>query len=322
RRALVRFGKPGATVGAGAEVKRPDRAVLVATQVIEQSLDLDFDLLVTELAPVDLVLQRIGRLHRHRQRDADRPTKLREATVWLRPVPLDAALLPVFPKAMCYVYAEHILLRSWLALRPLDNQTIAIPARVEALIEGVYGDRTCPDAPDTPLCRRWQETRKALVAQRGKDEAKAQEIRILEPNYDDEILEDLNRRLEEENPAVHASLQALTRLGERTVSVVCLAHNQQGTAPIGRSVPPGLAQAREFLRRSVAISDRRVIGSLLALPIPPGWERSPLLRHHRRLELDGEGGITLGRYRLRLDPTLGVCISATQATGVTGDAEL
>jgi CRISPR-associated endonuclease/helicase Cas3 len=59
---------------------RPQGCILVATQVVEQSVDIDADLLVTDLAPTDLILQRMGRLHRHERK---RPKGFEKAACWI-----------------------------------------------------------------------------------------------------------------------------------------------------------------------------------------------------------------------------------------------
>ena len=118
---------------------RPQRAVLVATQVIEQSLDLDFDLMVSEIAPVDLLLQRSGRLHRHLRR---RPTGL-ETPQFIVLCDAETTGPPPesFGKSIEFVYDRYILLRTWLALR--QREKLEVPTEIEALVEAVYGESEC-----------------------------------------------------------------------------------------------------------------------------------------------------------------------------------
>jgi len=71
--------------------RSPGGRIIVGTQTLEQSLDIDADLLITDLCPMDVLLQRIGRLHRHQR--ADRPERYR-SPICLVLTPADADLSP------------------------------------------------------------------------------------------------------------------------------------------------------------------------------------------------------------------------------------
>ncbi len=118
--------------------------ILVATQVVEQSLDLDFDAMITDLAPMDLVIQRAGRLHRH-----DRGTRPEPCLYVLSPEPTANAhgdwLAQLLPRTAA-VYRN--LAQLWRTAHLLREQgCIRMPEAARDLIEGVYGTDAM-DAPD------------------------------------------------------------------------------------------------------------------------------------------------------------------------------
>ena len=120
--------------------------LLIATQVVEQSLDLDFDFMVTDLAPIDLIIQRMGRLQRH-QRNEKRPAAI---LLVHSPIPDDkveenwySALLPRAAR----VYKNHAQL--WLTAKLLqEHPIIKIPADVREFIEYVYDENYQEQAPE------------------------------------------------------------------------------------------------------------------------------------------------------------------------------
>lgn len=134
----------------GPEGNRPQRAIVVASQVIEQSLDLDFDVMLTELAPIDLLLQRFGRLQRHRRSRPAHPAA--RAIVFCPP-----ALSPECFGTSAYVYEAVTLARSLLALEAHGTKLI-VPDEVQDLVEAVYGDReTLADAALEGLMAGWEK---------------------------------------------------------------------------------------------------------------------------------------------------------------------
>jgi CRISPR-associated endonuclease/helicase Cas3 len=121
---------------------------VVATQVIEQSLDLDFDAMVSDLAPVDLLVQRAGRLQRHPGRDASRPVGLARELVVLSPPPAENPepgwLAGIFA-GTSHVYDHPGIL--WRTVRALvKTPVIKLPDNLRELIESVYGSEEVPDA--------------------------------------------------------------------------------------------------------------------------------------------------------------------------------
>ncbi|HVA67883.1 MAG TPA: CRISPR-associated helicase Cas3' [Candidatus Binataceae bacterium] len=119
--------------------------VLAATQTVQQSLDIDADLMLTDLCPIDVMLQRIGRLHRHRR---DRPEPFRAARVIVL-TPADRDLTPLIGRSGAArgdhgfgtVYEDlRVLEATWRALEAAP--TLEIPAMNRRLVEAV----THPDA--------------------------------------------------------------------------------------------------------------------------------------------------------------------------------
>ncbi len=129
----------------GKDGNRPNGCILIATQVVEQSVDIDADLLVTELAPTDMLLQRIGRLWRHGREQ--RP--MQRAECWI--LEENASLSDLYRQskkqiqeslgAKAWVYAPYVLLRSLEVWQTKHGQSISIPSEIRNILEVTYLER-------------------------------------------------------------------------------------------------------------------------------------------------------------------------------------
>ncbi|WP_267594014.1 CRISPR-associated helicase Cas3' [Carbonactinospora thermoautotrophica] len=148
---------------------RPERLIVVGTQVLEQSLDLDFDLMVSALAPVDSLIQRMGRLHRF---GGDRPQPLLAITGVT-----DQPSGPKFPTHTTRVYEQLLLLRTWARLR--GEAQVRSPDDVPDLIDAVYGADgvPCPAGWE----RAWEEAAKRLASNRDSHEYDARVLYLPQP---------------------------------------------------------------------------------------------------------------------------------------------
>jgi len=161
---MERFGKEGQTRCG---------SILVSTQVVEQSVDLDADLLITELAPTDMLLQRLGRLWRHER--GKRPINETRLIIIEEESSLDA-FRDMEPKEIvklmgskAKVYAPFILLRSLEVWK--EQQEVSIPRQIRHLIESTYEDREDETASWLELAAEWfgTDSAKKMLALRNSN---------------------------------------------------------------------------------------------------------------------------------------------------------
>ena len=288
---LRRFGPPGP------HTERPRCHIVVASQVVEQSLDIDFDLMVTDLAPVDLVLQRMGRLHRHAR---PRPRGLERPCCVLTGVE-DWAAAPVRAIAGSRrVYSEHSLLRTAALLA--DRAAVTLPTDIAALVQAGYGDAA--PGPDS-----WQA---ALAVAREKEDvdvahrrAKADEFLVGKIGEPDATLDGwLRAGVGDAEGDTRAT--GYVRDGAESVEVLVVQRDRDGglltpdwiekdagvQLPLEEQVPPGLARtvAACALRLPIGMSQLNAVGDGVIAALErnrfTSFHLSPLLKDQLVLVLD------------------------------------
>lgn len=156
----------------GKDGDRPEFKIIIGTQVLEQSLDIDFDVLITDLAPMDLLLQRIGRLQRH---DIDRDICYKEPTVYI--MGLSETL--EFEKGSSIVYGNYLLTKTQYYLP--DTEIIKIPGDIPELVNKVYANED--EEMDIPedLKRKYSEFKKEHEGKIDSLKVKAKAFQLSSP---------------------------------------------------------------------------------------------------------------------------------------------
>lgn len=301
---LALFGKD-----ANPDYPRPKRAILVATQVVEQSLDIDFDVMLSQIAPVDLLLQRSGRIWRHvpdprhapNPRHADRPRYAHNGP----------ALHLLLPEAGSFefggsgrVYSPELLLRTLVLLR--NRAEISLPADFRPLIEACYSPSAPPPKAVPPEVFQKAVTERRKAQEHAEDEASEHLI----PAPDTEVfkLAQAKKAVSEAEEGERASfLHAQTRLGDQTVAALVLhdpaLHDpdlmdlvRQGIAS-PKAPPPPLAQMRRLFRQKVNLpawwlKEATAAPGFEIISEGPKW-----LRHH--IVLGFRNGVWQGEYTQR-----------------------
>ncbi len=298
--------------------------LLISTQIIEQSLDLDFDLMISDLAPVDLLFQRMGRLHRHVRDDKgeiiNRPNQLRRAQFWIVKPELNQYNIPQFNHP---IYSRYILLKTFL--NTFSIKSISIPDDLEPMIEKVYSEKLVIPEVFQKEKEEWiKAINEAGRDEKGKDEKKTLSARyklIPDPNNED-FFDDFSSYLNENTPKADLYLNSLTRITSPSINLVCLYENdgelfldETGNFSIYLNREPSHDEAKIILNHGIRVSHYSIFKyfTKYANSIPFSWKKNSLIRnfHHVVLSKEGKTGeyfFDITNYRIYLSNKLGLLI--------------
>jgi CRISPR-associated endonuclease/helicase Cas3 len=278
-------------------VHRPRAAVVVATQVIEQSLDLDFDLMVSDLAPVALLLQRAGRCWRHDGRK--RPPWAYEPRL-----AVDTSGGLALPRSWPFVYSRSLLRRTDAEL---DDGVIAIPGDVQHLVEKVY-DEAFADGEMDADDMEWFGKQMA-------EASLAEMAAIPEPDALSGLHSLTSSELSED--------MAATRLGADSIRVLCAYRGSNAglyldaersvklprTGKLSRSVVKTIL-AQTIPLRATLLKDRDTANDPPASWSGNAW-LSDLVIIPLDVSIDGRAAGWIGQREFHLNPDLGLQITTS-----------
>lgn len=310
---------------------RPKKLVVVSTQVLEQSLDVDFDLLITDMAPVDLLLQRMGRLHRHKrgEGETERPPMLRKARCILTGVQDWLADPPVFARGIDAVYQPAILWRSIQAIhdRVDADGCLSLPTDIAPLVEGVYEGTvdikdewsSAVDSADAEM-NRSTEARRTAAGQwllRKPDRFNLNEWMRGRIQIEDEHRARAAVRDSEES--IEVVVVTRTNRGLEIVPWVAEQYGVDANLGSGVDIPDDEAGRAAALctvnlppRLSIPNYSEKVISCLERSGFFEGWQSSRWLAGMLPLVVDEEGYATIGweghEFTLRYSRSIGLTI--------------
>lgn len=299
--------------------QRPQRLIVVSTQIIEQGLDLDFDLMFSDIAPLDLLIQRMGRLHRHQHLDALRPECMKELRLVVVGVgkPNEKDDAPHIPHGLVAVYRAAPLLRSALVLkRHLDANSgvVTAPDHVAPLVADAYDHLLCP--PDA-----WKQKWKA-AEQENQEFHESQRVRASQFCIPSPCNEDLESWSTVLSPTNEQQGVAQVRDSDDSYEVVVVMRIGDGlyalphVSELEEQRLDGIIEldwsvARMLAKCTVRLPEWLITSSTLAELEKDGqesWQKSPWLKGQLPLVLDENLQRVLNGQLLTYDEDYGLLI--------------